>query len=198
MGNSMGKFLMMALGCVTAVACAKKGKLEPDFESWKRATVTQKTIDSKTVNTVYVVDCRKVGEPKAVHYYYSVVADPSTKKIKTTEQTTAQEITFANAQFIIEYYGMTPKGTLAIDKTLLSTDVDLTITINEKNEQTISIVANKNTLSRVQAAYPNNPYVAGIKEGEEMMTVKDIAGIKVNVTKMDLPGISENESLECK
>lgn len=202
----MKKIIGILLSVSFVVACGKKDeKSKPDFNSWKGSVITERKNGDKVIPTASVLNCRKVQEfSENVHYYYSVIANPESIKTLTTEAN-VKETSYSQAEFSIEYYSANPEGNNTINKGIFSVDVDFKIIEMDggQGDKAAIITANKLTIARIKGLYSNNPFFNSLKEGDEIMMIVEPAdgqfkSTKLNGTKVDLPGLTKGEKLECR
>ena len=180
------------------IGCGKKEeKQDSNLLAWKRSTITGRTLDNKSIPTAYILDCRKLDSLKNIHYYYSVVVNPESVKINSEGY--KKELIYSDAQFDIEYVLLTKDGNGLTTMGLFSSKVDFKI-VEDKEGQTAFITANKETMSQMHNLNLN-PRFEKFKEGDELITFFNPIQsnlTKINKSKVELPGIKENESLECR
>lgn len=192
---SLKVIIGLATILVTLVACQEKEK-SPNFSLWQRNDIAEREVGGKSVPTKYILDCRRIDTAENVHYYYSVVANPTFKENKLADGSI--ESIYTDAQFSIDIYTSSTKGEVSLKKGLVLVDVDFKIVESPKKEFLAFVTANRSTATDFQENYENNPYFNYIKEGQEIMTLDEIKGVRSNITKMDLPGLTKGDALECR
>lgn len=188
-----------------SLSCAKKESIaeKPNFAAWKASTLSERKIGNEVIPTEKVLACRKTESlPENVQYYYTVVANPETKK-ETVDENNAKITSYSQAELQIEYYAISADGADTLVKILFSANVDIQFIQldNGMGDVLAKVTVSTETLETIQAKYKSNPYFKYLKEGDEILTLNDKKGSfnskKSNVTKMELPGLMQGDSVEC-
>jgi len=193
-------YLFTVIACLILAACAQpKTEKKKDYFGWKRTEVKSRVQpDGSEIPTKYVLDCRRVTEAENVHYYYSVVVtEPTPEIIKKDSGTT--EI-YKDADLIISQTISSVEETVHLSRGILHVDVDFKIVKNGDGTALAIATANKKTVSFLTHFYDKEPYFSNIQEGDEMLVLQheSLQGEPKNLTQIALPGLKEQDSLECR
>lgn len=194
---------LIALATLASLAaCEVKEQNLKDYSTWNRSTIGDRKIDGKTVPTSYIFDCRHVTDAKNVHYYYSLIADPTGvvsqnddgEKVTSYKQASLEiEVTTVNS-------ADSQGASTNYNKGVLSADVDFHIVQSGRSVADAYVVANNETVKTLRAFYKNNPHFNNVKVGDVLMHMQSnpFSRHSKNLTPQDLPGITNGDDLECR
>jgi hypothetical protein len=189
------------------MGCQKKAEeiKSLDLDGWHAPQYKTLTIASTTgsseVTPINIFNCRTRSETKAVHYYYSLQVPLNSDSGTAMKTEKGKEITFKNAQFTIDYWETSTVNNEPIVSAhnVFNEKVNFKVIDENDEESTGFVTVSADTVSQI-SKYVSNPYFNSLKEGDEIMTIKTLGLFKnknMNLTKMDLPGVKNGDSLEC-
>lgn len=193
-------YVFTVIACLILSACAQpKTEKKKDYFGWKRTEIKSRVqADGTEMPTKYVLDCRHVTEAENVHYYYSVVADPTPEIVKTDSGTT--EMIYKNANLVISQTISSVEETVHLYKGILHVDVDFKIVKAENGTALAIATANEKTVNLLKPFYDHEPYFSDIQKGDEIFVLQheSLQGQPKNLTQIPIPGLNEHDALECR
>lgn len=193
------KMILTAIACMSLflTACVVQ-ESKNDFKDWKNPRVTRAAEDGSIIPTDYVVDCRHIGDVENVHYYYSVIADP--KPEMQYGPMGEKESVYHNADFSINYVSTSVNSNSGLFKGVVYLPVSFKIKETDKGDIVGVVTANEETMAIISNYYQENPYFSRIQLGDEILVLLQhrISNSFTNLTKVNIPGLTKGDSLECR